>query len=71
MMRVEPHEEDPRVNIVMQSGMKTCKDKGRQPEEGEWVHKVLEKEIGFDLECTRETFMEAKKSFNEASTSAS
>jgi len=29
------------------------------------------KEVEFDLECIRETFMEAKKSFTDASTSGS
>ena len=71
MMRAEPREEDPKVNIMLRSGVKTREDKGKQPEEGEWVCKALEKETGFDLECTKETFMEAKKSFAEASTSGS
>lgn len=46
-------------------------DKGKQPEDSAWVHKALEKEVEFDLERARETFMEAKKSFAEASTSGS
>ena len=46
-------------------------DKGKKPAEGEWVRRAPEKEIGFDLEHTKETFMEAKKSFTEASTSGS
>jgi len=45
--------------------------KGKQPEEGEWVHKTPEKEVFFDLEHVKETFMEAKKIFIEASTSGS
>jgi len=44
-------------------------DKGKQPEDNTWVHKALTKEAEFDLECAREAFMEAKKSFAEASTS--
>jgi len=68
MMRVEPHEEDPTVNIVLCSGIMNGKDKGKQLEESEWVCKALEKEVGFDLEHAKETFMEAKKSFVEAST---
>ena len=71
MMRVEPREEDPKVNIMLWSGMKTREDRGKQPVEGEWVHRAPKKEIGFDLEHVKETFMEAKKSFVEASTSAS
>ena len=69
MMRTEPREEVPNVNIMLRSGMMTSKDKGNQLEEGEWVHKAPEKEVGFDLEHVRETFMEAKKSFAEATTS--
>jgi len=71
MMRVQPREEDPKVNIVLQSGMTTIKDKGKQPKEGEWICKAPEKDIVFDLEHARETFMEAKKSFMKASTSGS
>ncbi len=44
-------------------------DKGKRLEEGEWVRKAPKKEAGFDLECVKETFMEVKKSFTEASTS--
>lgn len=46
----------------------TGDDKGKHPEENKWVYKALEKEVGFYLECTKETFMDAKKSFAEAST---
>jgi len=70
-MRVEPCQEDPKVNIMLRIRTTTGGDKGKQPVEGEWVHKVPKKEIGFDLESPKETFMEAKKSFNEASTSGS
>ena len=70
-MRVELREEDPKINIMLWSGMTTCEDKGKQPAEGEWVCKAPKKETGFDLECTRETFVEAKKIFAEASTSRS
>lgn len=43
-------------------------DKGKQREESEWVRKDLEKEVGFDLERMKETFMEAKKIFAKVST---
>lgn len=33
-----------------------------------WVHKAPIKELEFDLEHAKETFLEAKKSFMEAST---
>ena len=51
--------------------MKTSKDKGNKPKEGQWVRKAPEKEVAFDLEHTKETFMEAKKSFDDGSTSRS
>jgi len=70
-MRSEPHEEYPNVNIVLRSGIVTGDDKWKQPEDNTWVRKTLEKEAEFDLEHACETFMEAKKSFVEASTSGS
>lgn len=71
MMMAKPREEYPNVNTVLQIGMTTSEDKGKQPQEGEWIEKALEKEVGFDLERTKEIFMEARKSFVEASTSGS
>lgn len=71
MMRVEPREECQSINIVMHSGMDTGEDKGKQPETEGWVHHDAEKEVGFDLNRAKETFMEAKKKFVEASTSRS
>jgi len=71
MMRSEPREEDPNVNMMLRSGVTTREDTGKQPEEDTWVRKVPAKEPKFDLERTKETFMEAKKSFVEASTSSS
>jgi len=52
-MRDETCEEDLNVNIVLHSGMMTDEDKGRRPEEREWVHKAPKKEVGFDLECAK------------------
>jgi len=46
-------------------------DKGKEPEDNTWVHKAPMKEAKFDLEHAWEAFMEAKKSFVEASTSGS
>lgn len=71
MMRSEPREEDPNVNMMLKSGKTTGDDKGKQLEESAWVRKAPTKEPKFDLECTKEAFMEAKKSFTEASTSGS
>ena len=71
MMRSKPCEEDPNVNIVLRSGATIGEDNGKQPEEDTWVHKAPTKEPEFDLEHTKEMFMEAKKSFTEASTSGS
>lgn len=67
-MRVEPCEEHPKVNIMLQSGTTIGEDKGKQPTKSEWVFKALEKETGFDLKCTKGTFVEAKKSFIMVST---
>lgn len=47
----------------------TGDDKTKEPKDSTWVHKVPVKEAESDLECTRETFMEAKKSFADASMS--
>jgi len=68
-MRSELYEEDINVNIVLQSEIATGDDKGKQLEDSTWVCKALVKEVKFDLEHTRETFMEAKKSFTNVSTS--
>ena len=57
------------MNIVLRSEITTSDDKGKHPEEGGSVHKTPKKEVGFDLEHAKEMFMEAKKSFAEASTS--
>lgn len=46
----------------------TSDDKGKQPKEDGWVCKAPEKEVGFDLNHAKQTFMEAKKRFVEAST---
>lgn len=71
MMRAEPRQEDQNVNVVLRSEIKSGDDKGKQPEEDGWVHKGPKKEVGFHLECPKETFLEAKKSLAEASTSGS
>jgi len=70
-MRYELCEKDPNVNIMLWRGIATEDDKGKKPEDSTWVCKAPAKETKFDLEHTHETFMEAKKSFNEASTSRS
>ena len=49
--------------MVLKNSMTTGDDK-----ESAWVHKAPTKEPEFDLERVKETFMEAKKSFTEAST---
>lgn len=70
-MRSELCEEEPNMNMMLRSGATTGEDKGKQPEEDTWVRKAPTKETKFDLEHARETFMEAKKSFAEVSTSRS
>jgi len=71
MIRAEPHEEDLNMNIVLRSGISTGDDKGKQPKNNTWVRKALPKEAEFYLENAHEMFIEAKKSFVEASTSGS
>jgi len=71
MMRFELRGEDLNLNMVLQSEITMGDDKGKQLEDNTWVHKASAKEVEFDLERTRETFMEAKKSFADASTSGS
>lgn len=53
MMRFETREQDPNVNIVLQSGIAIGDDKGRQPEDSAWVRKAPSKEAEFDLERVR------------------
>lgn len=59
------------MNIVLRSGIAIGDDKGKQPEDNAWVRKAPTKGAEFDLEHAREKFMEANKSFVEASTSGS
>ena len=65
MMRSEQHEDDPRINIVTQSGVDTREDKVevKDPEVDAWVRKAGEKSTGFNLQKEDETFLEAKNSF--------
>jgi len=55
----------------MCSGIATGEDKGKQPEENVWVRKVVDKDVGFNLNKEKETFMEAKRSFTDAGASTS
>ena len=68
MMRSKPREEGSNVKIMLRSSITIGDEKGKQPKEIAWVHKAPRKEPEFDLERPKETFMEAKKSFTEAST---
>lgn len=43
MMRYEPREEDPNVNIVLRSEIVTGDDKGKQPKDSTWFHEALAK----------------------------
>lgn len=43
MMRLEPQEDGPSVNIVMRSSIATGEDKGKEPEKDGWVRKVVDK----------------------------
>lgn len=69
MMKSEPHEGDPNLNIVLRSGMMTRNDNRKKLEDNTFVRKALAKEAKFHLEHAREALMEAKKSFVEAPTS--
>ena len=69
MMRSDPQEEDSNVNMMLRSNIAIGEDAEKQPKESMWVQKAPTKEAEFDLECAKETFMEAKKSFAKASTS--
>lgn len=40
MMRFEPRNKYPNVNIMLRSGTTTGEDKGKQLEEETWVHKA-------------------------------
>lgn len=71
MMRFEPREEDPNLNVMLRSGATIGGDVEIQTKEDTWVHKAPTKQPKFDLEHVKETFMEAKKSFTEVSTSGS
>lgn len=45
MMRPEPREEEPIINIVTRSGASKREDKGKQLETKGWVHKAIKKEV--------------------------
>jgi len=47
-MRSEPQEDEPSINIVMQSGIATSEHKGKHPKECGWVCKATEMEVGFN-----------------------
>jgi len=70
MMRFEQREKDPNVNLMLRSGAATGEDKGKLTEEGLGVCKTPTKKPEFNLECAKKTFMEAKKSFAEVSSSS-
>ena len=50
MMRVEPCEEDPSVNMVLRSGATTGGDKRKKKGEDSWVRKAPTKKPEFELE---------------------
>ena len=70
-MKAELCEEDPNMNMMLKSSTTTGEDKGKQLEEDARVRKAPTKQLEFDLEHVKETFMEVKKSFAEASASGS
>lgn len=68
MMKADPHTKDPNINRMLRSGTTIGKDKGKKPKDNMWIYKALTKQLEFDLARAKETFLEAKKSFAEAST---
>lgn len=71
MMRSKSHKDGPNVNIVTRSSITTREDKGKQQEEDIWVRKAANKDVGFDLNKEKETFMEAKRRFADIGASTS
>ena len=61
MMRSEPRKEEPNVNIMLRSGILIGDDKGKQPEESNWVRKAPTKEPKFDLEHAKDTSWKLKQ----------
>lgn len=57
--------------MMLRSGAAIGEDKGKKPEEDTWVRKALAKQPEIDLAQAKETLLEAKKIFAEASTSGS
>lgn len=68
MMRAESCEEYHTINIVTCNGMAISEDKGKELETEEWVCKVIDKEVRFELNHAKETFIEAKNNFAATST---
>lgn len=71
MMRSELCEEYLNMNMVLRSSATTWKDKQKKSKKNTWVCKAPIKQPEFDLERSKEAFMEAKKSLAVASTSSS
>lgn len=73
MMRLEPREDGPNINIVTRSGIaiKEDKDVRKQLEENPWLWRATKKDIEFYLRKEKETFMEVKKSFVDSGASKS
>ena len=56
MMKAKLCEQDPKVKIMLQSGMIASEYKGKKLEKGECVSKAPKEEIRFNLERAKETF---------------
>ena len=59
MMRSEPCEDNPSVNIVMQSGITIDEDmeEGKKSVSDTWVHRSSEKNVGFYLQREKEVYL--------------
>ena len=67
LIAAEPKEPEPAVNIVTQSGASTrgtSQETGKNTSQG-WVRRAPSKATALDLQKNKETFHEAKASFDE------
>lgn len=68
MMKSEPLKEDPRVNMVLRSGIAIKGDAWKQSAEDKKGHDAPTREIEFEVEQVKKMPKEAQKSFMEVST---
>ena len=69
--RAKLHDEEPCVNVFTRSGTTTSEDKGKKLDNEILIRKSHKKKEELNLQCEKDTFVEVKKGFAEASTSTS